>query len=47
MNKWVVEDWKFELTAVEGKAGNCRLGLEKRMSCGNVSQGNDASVYVV
>ena len=29
MNKWVVEDWKFELTAVEGKAGNCRLGLEK------------------
>ena len=29
MRKWVVEDWKFELTAIEGKAGNCRLGIEK------------------
>ena len=29
MNKWVVEDWEFELTATDGKAGHCRLGLEK------------------
>ena len=29
MKKWVVEDWEFELTAIEGKARNCRLGLEK------------------
>ena len=29
MRKWVVEDWKFELTAKEGKAGKCRLGIEK------------------
>lgn len=29
MKKWVVEDWQFELTAIEGKAGNCRLGIEK------------------
>ena len=29
MKKWVVEDWEFELTAIEGKAGHCRLGLEK------------------
>ena len=29
MKKWVVEDWGFELTAIEGKAGHCRLGLEK------------------
>ena len=29
MNKWVVEDWKFELTVIEGKTSNCRLGFEK------------------
>ena len=29
MKKWVVEDWEFELTAIEGKAAHCRLGLEK------------------
>jgi uncharacterized repeat protein (TIGR04076 family) len=29
MQKWIVEDWEFELTATEGKAGHCRLGLEK------------------
>ena len=29
MKKWVVEDWEFELTAIEGKASHCRLGLEK------------------
>lgn len=29
MKKWVVEDWEFELTATDGKAGSCRLGLEK------------------
>lgn len=29
MRKWVVEDWQFELTAFEGKAAHCRLGLEK------------------
>lgn len=29
MRKWVVEDWHFELTAVDGKAAHCRLGIEK------------------
>ena len=29
MKKWVVEDWGFELTAIEGTADNCRLGIEK------------------
>lgn len=29
MKKWIVEDWEFELTAIEGKASNCRLGIEK------------------
>lgn len=29
MQKWCTEDWQFELTAIEGKVGNCRLGLEK------------------
>jgi uncharacterized repeat protein (TIGR04076 family) len=29
MNKWVTEDWEFELTVTDGKAGHCRLGLEK------------------
>ena len=29
MRKWIVEDWQFELTAIEGKAENCRAGIEK------------------
>ena len=29
MQKWCTEDWQFELTAIEGRAGHCRLGLEK------------------
>ncbi|MBQ4088587.1 MAG: TIGR04076 family protein [Clostridia bacterium] len=29
MKRWVVEDWEFELTAIEGKAAHCRLGIEK------------------
>lgn len=29
MNKWMTEDWKFELTAVDGRAEDCRLGIEK------------------
>lgn len=29
MKKWVTEDWEFKLTATDGKAGHCRLGLEK------------------
>ena len=29
MKKWVTEDWEFEITVTEGKAGHCRLGLEK------------------
>ncbi len=28
MNKWVTEDWQFELTVINGKAAHCRLGLE-------------------
>ena len=30
MRKWCTEDWReFELTTTDGKAGHCRLGLEK------------------
>ena len=29
MKKWVTEDWEFELIATDGKAGHCRIGLEK------------------
>lgn len=29
MKKWVVEDWQFELTATDGKAADCRIGIEK------------------
>ena len=28
MKKWIVEDWKFELTAIKGRAQDCRLGIE-------------------
>lgn len=28
MKPWIVEDWQFELTVTEGKAANCRLGIE-------------------
>ena len=29
MNKWIVEDWAFEVEVIGGEAKNCRLGLEK------------------
>lgn len=29
MNKWIVEDWAFEVEVIDGEAKNCRLGLEK------------------
>ncbi len=29
MNKWIVEDWAFDIEVTEGDAKNCRLGLEK------------------
>ena len=29
MKRWVVEDWSFEMNAVDGKAADCRLGIEK------------------
>ena len=29
MQKWCTEDWQFELIVTRGKAGHCRLGLEK------------------
>jgi len=29
MKKWLTENWEFELIVTEGKAGHCRLGLEK------------------
>ena len=29
MKKWIVEDWQFELTAIQEKASQCRLGIEK------------------
>ncbi len=28
MQKWVTEDWGFALTAIDGKARDCRLGIE-------------------
>lgn len=28
MQKWVTEDWKFELEVTSGKASHCRLGFE-------------------
>ena len=28
MRKWMAEDWAFELTVLEGRAEDCRLGLE-------------------
>ena len=29
MNKWIVEDWAFDVEVIEGEADNCRLGLER------------------
>ncbi len=29
MNKWIVEDWAFDVEVIDGEAKNCRLGLEK------------------
>jgi uncharacterized repeat protein (TIGR04076 family) len=29
MNKWIVEDWAFDVEVIGGEACNCRLGLEK------------------
>ncbi len=28
MRKWITEDWQFELVATDGKAADCRLGIE-------------------
>ncbi len=28
MKKWITEDWQFTLTATQGKAAACRLGIE-------------------
>ena len=28
MKKWVIEDWEFELLTVDGKAADCRAGIE-------------------
>lgn len=29
MNKWIVEDWRFTVTATAGESQNCRLGIER------------------
>ena len=29
MNRWIQEDWRFEITVTQGEARHCRLGLEK------------------
>ena len=29
MNKWVMEDWAFEVETICGESKDCRLGLEK------------------
>ena len=30
MNKWVIEDWRFDVEVIDGESKHCRLGLEKR-----------------
>lgn len=37
IKKWVVEDWKFELAAIDGKG----------MPCGNLPQSDARTVYMV
>ena len=29
MNKWILEDWGFDVEVTDGEAKYCRLGLEK------------------
>lgn len=29
MNQWIVEDWRFTITVMDGISKNCRLGFEK------------------
>ena len=29
LNRWVTEDWGFEVEVTRGKAGHCRIGLEE------------------
>ena len=29
MNKWIIEDWAFDVEVICGETKNCRLGLEK------------------
>ncbi len=29
MNKWIVEDWTFDVEVIDGEAKSCSLGLEK------------------
>ncbi len=29
MQKWMAEDWEFEIRVTEGEARNCRLGIEQ------------------
>ena len=29
VKRWVIEDWSFEMNAVDGKAADCRLSIEK------------------
>ena len=29
MNKWIIEDWGFDVEIIDGEAKHCRLGLEK------------------
>lgn len=29
MKKWILEDWAFEVTVLEGQAKHCRIGMEQ------------------
>ena len=28
MRKWIIEDWEFEITVINGRSQDCRLGFE-------------------
>lgn len=32
MNQWIVEDWRFTVTVMDGISKNCRLGFEKAIN---------------
>lgn len=55
MKKWLAEDWEFTLTALEGEARHCRLGIEQgRQVCVPIRdarrflpEGDDGDLHLV